>query len=192
MPMLKTIAFAVVSLGFHPRIAPENADNSAARLHRILTIIAGSRFGIHDLSRCRIQPGQTFARSNMPFELGLDHACQQFGNDQQRRKAILVLEQERYDYQKSLSDISGWDIRAHGDDRRAAVAAVRSWLRALAGAPDIAPTRILDKFEDFNGWYWERAKQGGASEADILAYPTEEMISAMLEWRDLGEPLTAS
>lgn len=192
MPMLRAMAFAVVALGFHPRIAPENADNGAARLDRIHTIIGGSRLAIHDLSRSRIQPGQQFARQNMPFELGLDHGCKIFGDERLRSKVILILEAQRGDAVLSLSDIAGLDIRTHHGDRLSAVSHVRSWLRGVARAPDIGPTRILNLFEDFNGWYWERAKRNGASEADILAYPTEEMISAMLEWRDLGEPLTAN
>lgn len=43
----------------------------------------------------------------MPFELGLDHGCARFGDGQLGGKSILILEKNRYDYQKGLSDISG-------------------------------------------------------------------------------------
>ncbi|ASY67310.1 hypothetical protein SJ05684_a39970 (plasmid) [Sinorhizobium sojae CCBAU 05684] len=39
----------------------------------------------------------------------------------------MILEQARYDYQKSLSDISGWDIHAHDGDHITAVRHVRNW-----------------------------------------------------------------
>ena len=46
----------------------------------------------------------------------------------QREKRCLVLDRERFRYQAYLSDLSGQDIRAHGDDPVKAVRAVRDWL----------------------------------------------------------------
>jgi len=125
-PILQAIAFCAVYLGFYPRLAPENSDNSAARLDRILELVRGSKYGIHDLSRCRSDGDtQSYIRMNMPFELGLDFACKSFGQAPLSDKAILVLEQFRYDTQKALSDISGWDVEAHGGDHGKAIRAVR-------------------------------------------------------------------
>lgn len=42
--ILQAIAFCVVFMGFHPRLAPENPDNGAARLDRIVELVRGSRF----------------------------------------------------------------------------------------------------------------------------------------------------
>ena len=50
----------------------------------------------------------------MPFELGLDFRCKDFGGfpfDQ--KKMILVLEEEQYRYQKFISDLSGSDIESY-------------------------------------------------------------------------------
>lgn len=124
-PRVPSVGFS--PLGFFPRLAPENADNAANRLDRIIELIRGSRFGIHDLSRCKSAAADEYARLNMPFELGIDHGAHRFGNGQSSRKAILILEQARYDYQKSLSDISGWDIHAHDGDHITAVRHVRNW-----------------------------------------------------------------
>jgi len=41
-PTLQAIAFCVVYLGLIPRFAPENADNAAARLDRIVDLVRGS------------------------------------------------------------------------------------------------------------------------------------------------------
>jgi len=187
-PILQAIAFCVTYLGYFPRLAPENQDNSAARLGRIVELVQGSKYGIHDLSRCKATAVDEYARMNMPFELGLDHACRLYGVGPAAQKAMLVLEHARYDYQKALSDIAGWDIRAHDGDPVQAVRHVRSWLVAQASAPRIGPALIQGKYLLFQEWYFERELAAGSSEEDIRAYPTHEMVSAMREWMDKGQP----
>ncbi len=181
-PTLQAVAFCVVYLGFFPRFAPENADNAAGRLDRIFEIVRGSKFGIHDLSRCKADAAGDFARMNMPFELGIDHACRRFGADELTTKTILILERERFDYQKSLSDISGWDIQSHGGDYAKAVRHVRSWLVNQAGAAAVGAARILGEYAAFQEWYWERELAAGSSQEDITQYPTAEVVRAMHEW----------
>ena len=66
----------------------------------------------------------------MPFELGLFLVARRFGAKLQRDKQCLVLEAERYRYQKYLTDISGQDIRQHDNEPAKAVGAVRDWLAA--------------------------------------------------------------
>lgn len=187
-PILQAISFCVVFLGFHPRLAPENADNAATRLDRILEIVRTSKYGIHDLSRCRASVEGEFSRMNMPFELGLDHACRKFGAGDLSTKSMLVLETVRYDYQKVLSDISGWDIRAHGGDFQRAVTHVRTWLVGHAGAPSLGTALVLGKYAAFQEWYWEEQLAAGSSEEDIREYPTYEMIRAMHAWMAAGQP----
>ena len=188
-PVLQAVAFCIVYLGLFPRLAPENADNAAARLERIADLICGSQYGIHDLSRCKSTQADEYARMNMPFELGLDHACRRFGQAPQTDKRILILEHTRYDYQRALSDISGWDIQAHGGDHEKAVRHVRSWLIAQAGAPAVGAALIQGKYIAFQEWYWERELAAGSSEEDIREYPTAELIRAMHQWKDAGEPV---
>lgn len=188
-PILQAIAFCITDLGFYPRLAPENPDNAAGRLDRIIELVRTSKFGIHDLSRCQLTGSAEYARMNMPFELGIDHGCRMFGLRRLSEKKILILEKIPYDYQRSLSDISGWDIQAHAGDHIAAVRHVRSWLVRQAGAPRIGPSRILGDYASFQEWYWERELESGASEDDIRAYPTVQMIEAMREWIDSGRPV---
>ncbi len=188
-PILQSIAFATVALGFFPRLAPENADNAANRLGRIIELIRDSRWGIHDLSRCKSSAANEFARMNMPFELGLDHACRLYGGHAHQTKQILVLEHSRYDSQKALSDIAGWDIEPHGGDYEVAVRKVRNWLVRQAGAPEIGAAAIQGRYAAFQEWYWERELGRGASEEDIREYPTAYFVKAMHEWVTAGEPL---
>lgn len=188
-PLLQAIAFCVTDLDFFPRIAPENADNAANRLDRIIELVQGSKYGIHDLSRCKSLAADEYARLNMPFELGMDYGSRRFGGEPLAQKAILILENVRYDYQKSLSDIAGWDIHAHGLDHIEAVRHVRNWLVRQAGAEGVGPARILGNYAAFQEWYWERELATGASEDDIKTYPTVQMIEAMRQWIDAGRPL---
>lgn len=187
-PILQAIAFCVTYLGFSPRLAPENADNSAARLDRIIELVRGSKYGIHDLSRCKARAVDEYSRMNMPFELGIDHACRKFGHGLLSEKAILILEHTRYDYQKGLSDISGWDIQPHNGSHSTAVMHVRSWLISQAGAERVGASRIEGKYLAFQEWYWEKELAAGSSEDDIRAYPTAELVTAMQEWMDAGQP----
>lgn len=188
-PILQAVAFCIVYMGFFPRLAPENADNGEARLDRIVELIRGSKYGIHDLSRCKSAAPDEFARMNMPFELGLDHACRRFGPHPLSDKRILILEHTRYDYQRALSDIAGWDIHAHGGDHERAVRHVRTWLIAQAAAQPVGSALIQGKYLAFQEWYWERELAAGSSEEDIREYPTVELIRAMHEWKDAGEPV---
>lgn len=186
--ILQAIAFCVVFMGLYPRLAPENADNGAARLDRIVELIRGSKFGIHDLSRCKADDAGDFARMNMPFELGIDYGCRQFSPAPLNTKSILVLEHTRYDYQKGLSDVSGWDIRAHEGSFEIAIRHVRTWLIAQAGAGNVGASRVQGKYLAFQEWYWETQLAAGSSEEDIKSYPTDEMIRAMHDWVAAGQP----
>jgi hypothetical protein len=187
--ILQAIAFCIIDLGFYPRLAPENADNAANRLDRIVDLIRSSKFGIHDLSRCKARAADEYMRMNMPFELGIDYGCRQFGEGPLSQKSILILEGERYDYQKGLSDIAGWDIHAHGENHIVAVRHVSGWLCRQQNIQRIGPTRILGNYAAFQEWYWERELALGASEDDIRAYPTIQMVEAMQEWVNMGRPI---
>ncbi len=188
-PLLQAIAFCITDLGFYPRLAPENPDNAANRLDRIVELIRSSKFGIHDLSRCKAAAVGEFARLNMPFELGIDHGCARFGDGRLSEKTILILEENRYDYQKGLSDISGWDIQAHSGDYIDVVRIVRNWLVRQAGADPVGPSKIQDDYIAFQEWHWRRELARGASDDDIKAYPTVEFVGAMREWVEAGRPV---
>lgn len=64
----------------------------------------------------------------MPLELGFFLGAARYGLSKDREKRCLVLDRERYRYRNFCSDISGQDIRAHNDEPRDAIRAVRDWL----------------------------------------------------------------
>ena len=67
-------------------------------------------------------------RFNMPLELGLFLGAKRFGRAEQRLKTCLILDIERYRYQKFISDIAGQDIAAHNGEVGKAIGCVRDWL----------------------------------------------------------------
>ena len=126
-PVFDAIAFGILACGLKPRCAKERIDSGEIRLHEILDLIGGCRYGVHDLSRTQVGRGGV-PRFNMPFELGLFVGAQRFGDDRQRQKRYLILDSKPHQYKKSTSDVSGQDVMAHDDDPRAALTAVRDFL----------------------------------------------------------------
>ena len=172
-------------MGFYVRIAPENTNNATQRLNRISHIIGECKLGIHDISRCKAKKKGEFARMNMPFELGMDYSASIYGSGLLREKQILVLGEKPYDFQKSLSDISGWDIKHHGGDWQKALVAVRNWLVSHHGTVGATgPSKIMSEYIAFQEWYWEKKRGEGASEDDIKQYPTTEMLNEMQKWKE--------
>jgi hypothetical protein len=188
-PILQAVLFCVLCLGKVPRLATERNDGGENRLEKIRGLIEGSRYSIHDLSRCQAkQKGEHF-RLNMPFELGIDYGCRQYFGDGREQKKFLILEEKRYRFQAAISDISGSDIEAHGADYRKAVSSVRNWLVSEAGVAPMGASKILAEYGDFQEWYWEKKLAEGASEEEIKEYPTSELLSSMRDWIKLGKPV---
>lgn len=119
-----------MACGYEVRCAMETLDAGEIRLAKILRLIKDCRFGIHDISRTELDPVNGLPRFNMPLELGLFLGASHFGQGSQRKKKTLVLDTERYRYQKFISDIAGQDIKAHGNDQERLISVVRDWLNA--------------------------------------------------------------
>jgi len=136
--VFEAILFAVGALKFEPRCALERDTGTEERLGKIVRMIGECQFGIHDLSCMTVDPGTRLPRYNMALELGLFLGCCEYGGRKQSRKSCLILDREQWRYRKSLSDLSGRDVRAHHGDPKQAIIAVRDSLvteSAKSGAP---------------------------------------------------------
>ena len=187
--ILQSILFAIVYLGFIPRLSRERNDSAETRVNKIKEMIEESRYSIHDLSRCVAKKKGEHFRLNMPFELGMDWACKQYYGSGRDTKCFLILEERPYRYQAALSDISGCDIQYHNADFQKAVRKVRNWLVSEAGITAEGASRILGHYTDFQGWYYEKQLAAGFSEEDIEDYDTSELLSAMVDWMVAGRPV---
>jgi len=148
--LFDALVFAVHDCGLLARGAREEEDSSQVRLEKLLDIIADCRFGIHDLSRVTLDGKNRLPRFNMPLELGIFLGAKRFGGSRHASKSCLVLDRDQYRYQIFCSDIGGQDIRAHHNDVRSAVAAVRSWLRTTARRNDLrGATNMANRYIQF-------------------------------------------
>lgn len=127
-PIFRALIFTVHACGFVPRSARELDAAGQTRIDKLYAIIEECRYGVHDRSRTELDPLNKLPRFNMPLELGLFLGARRFGDREQARKRALILDVERYRYQRFISDIAGMDIHAHAGNPDRAIAELRDWL----------------------------------------------------------------
>jgi hypothetical protein len=113
-PLFDAAVFAILLAGFEPRCALEASNAGQARLYKIMDMIAGCRYGIHDISRTESSRGR-LPRFNMPLELGLDLGCWRYGSGHLGDKRLLIMDRTPHRYQKFISDIAGHDVVSHSN-----------------------------------------------------------------------------
>jgi len=180
--LLRPLLFTIIYLGFMPRISLESLDSGMPRIEKILQLISGSAYAVHDLSRIKASTKGEYFRLNMPFELGLDVGCRAFKSGKWAKKKCLILETEPYRFQAAISDISNSDIHAHNDDPERVVACVRNWLNIEAKLSAPGPTRIWAAFNEFMGDNYDDLKSRGFSDADIRNLDISELMKCMTDW----------
>jgi hypothetical protein len=130
-PIFHALIFATYDCGYRPYCALEIDDGGQVRVEKIVKMIRSCRLGVHDISRTQLDSEYQLPRFNMPFELGLFVGAARFGVPTQQTKMSLILDRERYRFQKFISDIAGQDIAAHKDDADNAIKALRIWLASI-------------------------------------------------------------
>lgn len=149
-PLLKALTFTLLYLELEPHLS-QTISSSAIRVNQIKQYIRSSKYSIHDLSRSKPLKKNELPRFNMPYELGLDIGCWEYGGKKFANKRALILETEKYHYQKVLSDIAGQDIENHNDDPNTLVLKIRNWISANQTGSTIAgPSEIWIAYNQFN------------------------------------------
>jgi len=149
-PLFDAIVFAVFDCGFVARCALEEDDGSQIRVQKIFDIISRCRLSIHDLSRVEIDRSTKLPRFNMPLELGAFLGAKHFGGGTQKKKACLILDSEKYRYQRFISDIAGQDIKAHENNPKIAIRVVRDWLRTYSQVSIPSGSVIWSRYQLFD------------------------------------------
>ncbi|MBE7413890.1 MAG: hypothetical protein HS130_01135 [Deltaproteobacteria bacterium] len=188
-PLLNALLFTIIDCGFKPRVASEISDSGDIRVAKINRLIRESCFSIHDI--CRIEPSiGKLPRFNMPFELGLDFGCKFHGPRKFKRKKFLILEEKRFRYQKVISDISGYDIKAHSNNPQILVEKVRHWILDTAVSPRKlnipAPKRIWQRLNDFYSHFEIATKKAGYSRKHVRDIPVKEFVGYITDWKKLN------
>lgn len=130
--IFRSIIFCIYDCGYVPRCALEDENGGEIRIERLYKLIKESRLSIHDISRTQLDKINKLPRFNMPLELGIFLGARKFGGKAHSNKTCLILDKDRYRYQKFISDIAGQDIRAHAGKPEKAISSVRNWIAANA------------------------------------------------------------
>jgi len=86
----------------------------------------------------------------MPFELGIDYGLRKFNQDYSDKRSF-ILEKERYDYMKAISDINGFDIKNHEENPVKLVECIRAWFSETVKIRNLnASDKVFSDFIDFN------------------------------------------
>jgi len=114
-PLYLAFIAGLSGFGLIPRAVLEIPE-SQRRLDRIFSLIRGCRMSFHDLSRVQLDLKRPpTPRFNMPFELGLAVAWQWIAEPSH---SWYVFEANGRRAEKSLSDLKGTEIYAHGNRPR--------------------------------------------------------------------------
>lgn len=182
IPLLRPLIFTILYLGYTPRIAVERSDSGEARINKIRELIEQSKLSIHDLSRIRSTKQDEFYRMNMAFELGVDIGCRLFKEGRASHKKCLILEKEKYRYQKALSDMSGSDIKNHNDDPKELVHQIRNWFVENAIQHADSATKIWGTFNEFMADFYQKRQAERFKDRDLEMMPLPEYIRFIKEW----------
>ncbi|MFV5217924.1 hypothetical protein ACJ42X_008690 [Klebsiella pneumoniae] len=140
--------FAVYRCNFKPRCALEINDAGDQRLDKINRIIKDCKIGIHDISRTELDHVNNLPRFNMPLELGLFLGAKKFGSSKnQKSKLAIIVDNEKYRYQKYISDISGQDIMSHDNSPEKFIKIIRDCLSSYRIVQRIPSAAII--IEDY-------------------------------------------
>ena len=183
LSLLRPLLFTVRFFGFIPRIASERLDSAENRIDKICSIIKDCLYSIHDLSRLRASEEGQYFRMNMPFELGIDYGLRYFGAAKFKRKKFLILERDRYEFQKAISDLSGVDIKAHKNEPDEVVRNVRNWFVEAANLVNPpSPRQAWYSFNDFTSDFYDARSAEGYTDEDLNIMPIPEYIDFIDRW----------
>lgn len=148
-PTFRALIFAIYACGFRPRSAMELDDGGQTRIDKLYGLIGECRYGIHDLSRTELDVANQLPRFNMPLELGIFLGAKRFGGKAQSAKRLLILDVERYRYQRFISDLAGMDIHGHDGDATVALRKTRDWLANVSRRQLPSADRVARLFQSF-------------------------------------------
>jgi hypothetical protein len=148
-PIFRALIFTIYACAFRPRSAFELDDGGQTRIEKLFGIIDECRYGIHDLSRTELDEINQLPRFNMPLELGIFLGAKRYGGKAQKQKRVLILDVQKYRYQKFISDLAGMDIHEHRGTPKRAIQETRDWLANVSRRKLPSATKIARLHERF-------------------------------------------
>lgn len=180
--LLQPLLFSILYFGFEPQIS-QTQSSANIRINQIKKLIRESKFSIHDLSRSRPIKDGDFPRFNMPYELGLDAGCIEYGAKKYKEKKILILEADRFHYQRVLSDIAGQDIENHDNEPAILLLKVRNWFSAMETIKSYpSASTVLVVYNHFYKENTQRLLDAGFTNREIEAMPVGDFVKFSKDW----------
>ncbi len=181
--LLRPLLFTILYFNFNPKIASESSDSGEQRINKICELIESSKYSIHDLSRLISTKKNEFSRHNMPFELGIDYGSRKFAGGHFGKKKFLVIEKERHNYIKALSDFAGADIKSHNNEPEEIVRVVRNWFVETVKLTKISAASVIwNDFIDFMADFDAKRRSDGFEDKDIYDMPIPEFTLFIKDW----------
>lgn len=177
--IFQALIFTIFACGFRPRSARELDDGGQTRIDKLYGLIEDCRYGIHDLSRTELDNTNKLPRFNMPLELGLFLGAKRYGDKAQRDKRLLILDVERFRYQKFISDLAGMDIHEHGSKPETAVRETRDWLANVSRRQISSGEKIVRSYLQFNA---DLPALAAALEFDANSIPYVDFERIVVGW----------
>ncbi len=143
--IFNAVVFAVLECGFSPRCAKEEEGSSGDIFNEILTMIKECKYGIHDISKSRLNSKTRMARFNMPLELGVFIGANEYG----RREKDYLIFGDHSKFKDYISDLSGKRAKDHKKDFQEAIKSIRTWLHNKTEKSVISGTNICNRYKDF-------------------------------------------
>lgn len=169
LPILHAILFTIHDCGFIARIAVEDTGSNEPRLDKIIRIIRESRYSIHDISRVEITAASPLPRFNMAFECGLALGAIRYGSTPGRD--FLFMSGEPHQDKLTLSDLAGQEPKAHKNDPKTAIGAIRSFLSAKnKGAKTRGAEAIWGRYQRFTADLPRLAKRLELTMAEVQGF----------------------
>jgi len=120
----------------------------------------------------------------MPLELGLFLGAKHYGDTDQRRKGLIVMDEEPYRYQQAISDISGQDVQCHDGDITEAIRRIRDWLRNVSKRKTLhGGNHMISRYRQYEADYPAIC---AALKYDETSLPFNDLWETMTEWQSLA------
>ena len=180
--LLRPMLFSLIYFQLEPKIS-QTESSANVRVNQIKQHIRNSKYSIHDLSRSKPMKKNELPRFNMPYELGLDIGCATFGSKNYASKKILILETERYYYQKIISDIAGQDIENHNDDTATLIRKMRNWFSTVDSSNSYpSANKVWIAYNQFYEDITKTLTDEGFTAIEIENMPTSDFIKFSKDW----------
>ena len=179
--LFQAIVFTIQHCGFIARCSKEIDNALETRLDSIINLIGRCKYGVHDLSRIKLDRDTGLPRFNMPFELGIFYGAKKFGTDNKNKsKSCIIFEKEQHSYQKYISDISGIDIKYHDNLPKNIIFAIRNWLSTSSKRKTIPYAgKIISMYEEFDNYFKNYCD---SQDIDCNSLPFMDLTRNISDW----------